>query len=62
MLCEGLSGESKKELMQFLNLTDEYNLLHPTKIAELREYVINNCLADFSFYNSLWVDEKSRLN
>lgn len=62
MLAEGLNGETKKELMKFLNLDDEYNLLHPTKIAELREYITNSCVNDYNFYNSLWIDEKNRIN
>ena len=62
MICEGLSGESKLEVMKFLHLNDDNNLLHPTKIAELREYIINGMLNDYKFYNSIWVDEKVKVN
>lgn len=62
MLCEGLSGDSKKELMKFLNLEDSDNLLHPTKIAELREYITDGSLVDFNFLNNLWIAEQVRIN
>jgi serine protease inhibitor len=62
MLCEGLSGDCKKDLMKFLHLEDEYNLLHPTKISELKEYITNSCLADYNFYNNIWIEQNCRVN
>lgn len=62
MLCEGLSGDSKKDLIKFLKIEDEYNLLHPTKINEMKEYITSSCLSEYNFDISVWVDENCRLN
>lgn len=37
-LCEGLSGEAKTEVMNFLGLKDEEHLLNPGVIADIQAY------------------------